>query len=351
MHKWFAATNCPGPYLETKFPYIASEVNKRLNATTPAAPAGRAIIGKATATAEQAKTWAKNSGANDLFIGLADAFWKIAGAAGINPVAAYAQSAKETGYGQFKGVLNASFNNPCGMKTASGGGDSDPNAHQKFRSWDEGITAQVDHLALYAGAAGYPKAGTPDPRHFPYLKGTAPTVEALGGKWAPSATYGSDIAAMMTKLEGTKAAAVTPTTPATPQPTPGQLYYVQTGAYSVKANADAQYQKVKAKGFDAIIKQSGNLYRVQVGAYSVKANADAQAAKLRAAGFETYITTTGGTQVAAGAAPAPVLKSIDVIAKEVIAGKWGNGEARKQKLTAAGYNYATVQQRVNQLLK
>ena len=30
MHKWFAATNCPGPYLESKFPYIADEVNKRL---------------------------------------------------------------------------------------------------------------------------------------------------------------------------------------------------------------------------------------------------------------------------------------------------------------------------------
>lgn len=30
MHKWFAATACPGPYLESKFPYIADEVNKRL---------------------------------------------------------------------------------------------------------------------------------------------------------------------------------------------------------------------------------------------------------------------------------------------------------------------------------
>lgn len=39
MHKWFAATNCPGPYLESKFPYIADEVNKRLNAgTTPTKP-------------------------------------------------------------------------------------------------------------------------------------------------------------------------------------------------------------------------------------------------------------------------------------------------------------------------
>lgn len=31
MHKWFAATGCPGPYLSSKFPYIAAEVNKRLN--------------------------------------------------------------------------------------------------------------------------------------------------------------------------------------------------------------------------------------------------------------------------------------------------------------------------------
>jgi TusA-related sulfurtransferase len=39
MHKWFAATSCPGPYLESKFPYIASEVNKKLNASTPSTPA------------------------------------------------------------------------------------------------------------------------------------------------------------------------------------------------------------------------------------------------------------------------------------------------------------------------
>ncbi len=30
MHKWFQATECPGPYLESKFPYIAAEVNKLL---------------------------------------------------------------------------------------------------------------------------------------------------------------------------------------------------------------------------------------------------------------------------------------------------------------------------------
>lgn len=30
MHKWFAATACPGPYLSGKFAWIASEINKRL---------------------------------------------------------------------------------------------------------------------------------------------------------------------------------------------------------------------------------------------------------------------------------------------------------------------------------
>lgn len=33
MHKYFAATGCPGPYLESKFKDIANEVNKRLNGT------------------------------------------------------------------------------------------------------------------------------------------------------------------------------------------------------------------------------------------------------------------------------------------------------------------------------
>lgn len=43
-------------------------------------------------------------------------------------------------------------------------------------------------------------------------------------------------------------------------------------------------------------------------------------------------------------------KSIDTIAKEVIAGKWGNDPQRTQKLKAAGYDAAAVQKRVNQLL-
>lgn len=44
-------------------------------------------------------------------------------------------------------------------------------------------------------------------------------------------------------------------------------------------------------------------------------------------------------------------KSIEEIAKEVIKGKWGNGADRKKRLADAGYDYAQVQAKVNQLLK
>jgi hypothetical protein len=40
-------------------------------------------------------------------------------------------------------------------------------------------------------------------------------------------------------------------------------------------------------------------------------------------------------------------KTISQLASEVINGEWGNDPARKQKLTAAGYNYALVQAEVN----
>lgn len=43
-------------------------------------------------------------------------------------------------------------------------------------------------------------------------------------------------------------------------------------------------------------------------------------------------------------------KSITELAEEVIAGSWGNGDDRKNKLIRAGYNYDEVQAKVNELL-
>ena len=47
--------------------------------------------------------------------------------------------------------------------------------------------------------------------------------------------------------------------------------------------------------------------------------------------------------------PAPA-KSVDEVAREVIRGEWGNGSERRQRLEAAGYDYDTVQDRVNAIL-
>lgn len=126
------------------------------------------------------------------------------------------------------------------------------------------------------------------------------------------------------------------------------LYRVQTGAFKNKANADALESKLKKLGFDTYMVQSNGLYKVQVGAYSVKSNATTMENKLKAAGFDTYITTQSGSPVQPGTNPPK--KSIKEIAKEVVLGKWGNGEDRKKRLTAAGYNPTEVQKEVNKLL-
>lgn len=55
-----------------------------------------------------------------------------------------------------------------------------------------------------------------------------------------------------------------------------------------------------------------------------------------------------GSAPAPKPAPAPAKKSNDAIALEVIAGKWGNGDDRKKRLQAAGYDYNTIQNIVNQ---
>ena len=83
-----------------------------------------------------------------------------------------------------------------------------------------------------------------------------------------------------------------------------------------------------------------------------KAEADKAVNELKASGYTVSVSEkTVETVVEKPVASKPVLKSVDEIAKEVINGNWGNGTERKQRLTAAGYNYSQVQKRVNELCK
>ena len=61
-----------------------------------------------------------------------------------------------------------------------------------------------------------------------------------------------------------------------------------------------------------------------------------------------YAAKNGNKPAAAPSKPAaPAKKSEDTIAAEVIAGKWGNGQDRINRLKKAGYNPATIQAKVN----
>ena len=78
-------------------------------------------------------------------------------------------------------------------------------------------------------------------------------------------------------------------------------------------------------------------------------NGAARKANLIAAGYN-YESIQAKVNALLGQKPT-VNKSVETVAKEVIAGKWGNGYNRKKALTAAGYNYVEVQAMVNKLLK
>ena len=67
--------------------------------------------------------------------------------------------------------------------------------------------------------------------------------------------------------------------------------------------------------------------------------------------WRKYATSSSsGSAPKPAPAPEPAKKTNEEIADEVIAGKWDNGEARKKKLTEAGYNYQAIQDIVNQKL-
>ena len=164
----------------------------------------RSIISSPTASVEQMQKWARAKGATDTFISLAPKYMKLYSShGGINPIVAYAQSALETGYGHFGGIINESYKNPCGMKTKDGGSDKDPNAHQRFNSWEDGVSAHLDHLALYAGASGYPRSETKDPRHFSFIFGKAGSILGLTGSWATDANYGTKVLNLTREIEST----------------------------------------------------------------------------------------------------------------------------------------------------
>ena len=72
--------------------------------------------------------------------------------------------------------------------------------------------------------------------------------------------------------------------------------------------------------------------------------------RLEAAGYSYQEVQNQVNAILSGGATKPT-KTVAEVATEVVAGKWGNGAERKNRLEAAGYSYQAVQNKVNQLMR
>ena len=123
---------------------------------------------------------------------------------------------------------------------------------------------------------------------------------------------------------------------------PGDWLYARLGDLAARVTA------ALGTGISAD-KAASQLYRVrktwadsksQKGAFSILANAKKCASSNK--GYSVF--DENGKKVYPADASS-TKKSVDTIASEVIRGNWGNGDERKKKLTAAGYDYSAVKKK------
>ncbi len=156
-------------------------------------PSETQLVGEPEVTLEEAKEWAKKSGGADIFIDIADIYWKYGEITGIRPDILYAQAAKETGFGKYGGAVMPEQNNWAGIKTKTATGDLAED-HETFETPDDGVRGHFNHISAYIGLE---PTGEPHGRYYNVKSiawaGTVKTLEELGGKWCPDLYYGYSI--------------------------------------------------------------------------------------------------------------------------------------------------------------
>jgi N-acetylmuramoyl-L-alanine amidase len=172
------------------------------------------IIGPPSAEARKVEltlsVWKRSGRVTEMFIDqMFPALWMNAVRYHIDPVGIVAQSIKETGGGSFKGKVLPEFYNTCGLKIRHSGivgfltaGD-EPLAHQMFPNWTVGAVAHIQHVCAYAGwRMSVVDDLIVDPRYtLVPIDSKLETWSELGGKWAPSPTYGNEIESLMRELQ------------------------------------------------------------------------------------------------------------------------------------------------------
>lgn len=121
------------------------------------------------------------------------------------------------------------------------------------------------------------------------------------------------------------------------------------------ANANLGYKVFDAKGNEVYPRKSTSPKSIDTLAREVIAgnwgNGSDRINRLRAVGYDYDAVQNRVNEILSGRSNTHSSgKSIDTLAREVIRGDWGNGQDRKNRLEIAGYDYNAVQRRVNELL-
>lgn len=330
VHRWFANKSCPGTYIYERLGQITAEVNKRLGGGS-AQPDGTKIMGNAALGADRLAAFLLSKNGAPKLNGvdaakLAQLYISEGKAEGVRGDLAFCQSCLETGYWTFKGDVKPEQNNFSGIGATGGGarGASFPDAKT-------GIRAQIQHLKAYASKDALNNPCV-DPRYNLVTKGAAATVEALSGKWAADAGYGTKILgiygeAAAFKTQEPEPAITYPETPFT------VTVIVPDLNYRAEPSMDGAVRGQTGKGVFTITKVQDGWGKLKSGAGWIY---------LKNPDYVTIGKTVREKQ--------PPKKSAEEIAREVIRGDWGNGSERKSRLTKAGYDYNAVQKKVNELL-
>ncbi|HEL0778924.1 TPA: glucosaminidase domain-containing protein [Streptococcus equi subsp. zooepidemicus] len=350
VHRWFANKSCPGNWLYARLGDVAAKVTANL--------AGTGTVPVAT-TKTQATVFAKLSEA-EVVAKAGALFTADQKKSGILASVSMAQFILESGYGKSELAQNA--NNCFGMKTSLSGNTwsgSTWDGKSKYTKKTQEEYTKGEMTTITADFRKYPCIEDSISDHSAYLlgakngnklrydglKGCADYKKAAqiikDGGYATSSTYVSNLCSIIEKWKLTQfdVGASTPTPDNTVKKFPATPFMVRVIIdnlnYRSEPSMNGRVNGQTGIGTFTIMEVKNGWGRLKSGAGWIY--------------LENPEYCIVGNTVTAAAKP--VTKTVDELAKEVIKGLWGNGTERKNKLTAAGYDYTKIQNKVNEFLK
>lgn len=147
---------------------------------------------------------------------IASAFVEVGHRYGIRGDIALCQAIIETGWFRFDGgtAVTPDMHNYCGLGVTQRG-----SAGCSFPTVEAGVEAMLQHLYAYCCTDPLPEGHEVlDPRFSLVSRGSAPTWEALSGRWAVNPAYGANILAIYSRLVSDPALSALPAQAEAPIP-------------------------------------------------------------------------------------------------------------------------------------